>query len=420
MSLILGCIADDFTGATDLASMLVRAGLRTILLFGALRPPDGCQADAMVIALRTRSIAAKDAVAESKVALQSLRELGARRFYFKYCSTFDSTDTGNIGPVAEALVEMLGAEQTFFCPAFPENGRTVYLGHLFVGEQLLNESGMAHHPLTPMKDANLVRILRRQSTRKVGLLPFNVVSRGSHRITLRCAELRQQGAALVICDAITDEDLRELAHAAVDWPLVTGSSAMAYWLAEAYRDANLLNAQRFVPKPPNVTGLTSILAGSCSPASCRQVEAFQRIGPALCIEPKSAVNNTAADAILDWAHQRVTQGPILVYSSVHSDRLRETQREYGDIRIARAMENTFARVARGLVNLGIRRLVVAGGETAGAVVQSLGIAGLSLGPEIEPGIPWSESLGEPRLALALKSGNFGSDDFFQRALEMLP
>jgi uncharacterized protein YgbK (DUF1537 family) len=420
MALLLGCIADDYTGATDLANMLVRAGLRTTLWFGTSPPPNNIPTDAIVIALKTRSVAAAEAVAQSTEALRTLQHFGATRFFFKYCSTFDSTPAGNIGPVAETLLEALGAEQTIFSPAFPENGRTVYLGHLFVGRQLLSESGMECHPLHPMNDSNLVRVLQRQSHEHVALIPIDAVSSGSQAIVDCCAIRRQQKARLLICDAITDEHLSHLAHAVVDWPLVTGSSAIAYWLVAAYRKANLLQLDRSPPRPPRATGLTAIVAGSCSMATCRQVEAFKSRRPALALDPRSVMNGSAARAALDWASDRLTTGPVLIYSTMPPANLRAVQHEFGESAAARAFEQTMFDLANGLVSLGVRRLIVAGGETAGAVIQSLRITGLSIGPEIEPGVPWTESLGDPSLALALKSGNFGSDDFFGKALEMLP
>ena len=247
-----------------------------------------------------------------------------------------------------------------------------------------------------------------------------LVSSGPQAIADCCSELFRQQARLLICDAVADEHLSHLARAVVNWPLVTGSSAIAYWLAEAYRHAKLLESDRSLPQAPQATGLTAIISGSCSSATCRQVEAFKRHRPALALEPRSVMNGSAARAALDWASDRIASGPVLIYSTMPPANLREVQLEFGESPAAQAFERTMSDLAQGLVELGVRRLVVAGGETAGAVVQSLGVAGLSIGPEIEPGVPWTESLGEPSLALALKSGNFGSDDFFGKALEMLP
>jgi 3-dehydrotetronate 4-kinase len=420
MSVLLGCIADDYTGATDLANMLVRAGLRTTLWFDAAQLTNDLPADAVVVALKTRSLAPSQAVSQSLEALRALQQFGARRFFFKYCSTFDSTADGNIGPVAEALMDALGAEQTIFSPAFPENGRTVYLGHLFVGGQLLSESGMERHPLHPMTDANLLRVLQRQSQAKVALVPLDAISSGPQAVSDCCSELLRQQARLLICDAVADEHLSHLASAIVNWPLVTGSSAIAYWLAEAYRHAKLLESDRSLPQAPHATGLTAVISGSCSSATCRQVDAFKRSRPALALDPRSAMDGSAARAALDWASDRIAGGPVLIYSTMPPANLRQVQHEFGESAAAQAFERTMSDLAQGLVELGVRRLVIAGGETAGAVVQSLGVAGLSIGPEIEPGVPWTESLGEPSIALALKSGNFGSDDFFGKALEMLP
>jgi uncharacterized protein YgbK (DUF1537 family) len=420
MAAFLGCIADDYTGAADLASMLVRSGLRTVQWFGHSLPPAGMEADAVVVALKTRSAAVEDAVAQSLEALRSLQRLGTRRFFFKYCSTFDSTESGNIGPVAEALMAALGTEQVPFCPAFPENGRTVYLGHLFVGSKLLNESGMEHHPRTPMTDPNIVRVLEQQSKHSVGLVPYHVVARGPAAIRECATAWRELNARLLICDTVCNQHLHDIAKAVADWPLATGSSAMGYWMAEAYREAGLPRAERYAPNLPEVRGPAAILAGSCSAATRRQVEAFKRRSPALALEPRSVLSGAAARAALDWATNRLKAGAVLIYSTMPPNELREVQQRFGETAAARAYEDCMGEIARGLVDAGVRRLVIAGGETAGAVIRSLGVRGLSIGPEIEPGVPWATSIDSQPMALALKSGNFGSDDFFSKALEMLP
>lgn len=421
---LLGCIADDFTGATDLSNMLVRGGMRVVQWIGvptaAELPYD---ADAMVIALKSRSIPAAEAVEAALAALRSLRAAGARRFLFKYCSTFDSTDHGNIGPVAEALLEELGAEQTIFCPALPEAGRTVYLGHLFVHGRLLNESGMERHPLNPMTDANLIRVLARQSRRRVGLLSYEVVSKGPNAIAAALNNLRADDVALVIVDALNDQHLRDIADAIAGMPLVTGGSGVALGLSDAYRRRGELRSEPFIPAAPHVSGLSAILAGSCSEATQRQVATFTRQRPALAINSGRLLTDNAEVLIretLDWAKQHLTEAPVLIYSTAPAEQVAILQQLYGRDCVASAIERALAAIARGLIDLGVRRLIVAGGETSGAVVNALGVRALRIGPQIDPGVPWTETLGELRLALALKSGNFGSDDFFTKALEMLP
>jgi uncharacterized protein YgbK (DUF1537 family) len=422
MPLLLGCIADDFTGATDLASMLVGGGMRVLQLLGV---PDSAAAlddvDALVIALKTRSIEPEDAVRQSLAALLWLQSRGARRFFFKYCSTFDSTEKGNIGPVAAALLDELKSPITIACPAFPDNGRTVYQGHLFVGSKLLSESGMENHPLTPMTDSNLVRFLQKQTTHAVGLVPHANVVGGATAIERHLVELQTQGWRIAIVDALTNDDLQAIATGCVDLPLITGGSGVALGLPDAYRAVGLQTSARVDPPLPRVQGFQAVLAGSCSAMTLRQVEHMKRHWPALPVrvDDMAAGRDVSGEAIR-WGRERLPEGPVLVYSSVPPEEVAAVQRRYGRDGAGRLVEQTLARIANGLVELGVRRLVVAGGETAGAVLSALGIKALRIGPSIVPGVPWTETLDQPRLALALKSGNFGKDDFFIQALGMLP
>jgi uncharacterized protein YgbK (DUF1537 family) len=421
MAPLLGCIADDFTGATDLAGMLVRAGMRTVQTIGVpAAAPDGV--DAIVVALKSRTIPARDAVEQSRAALRFLQRAGARRFYFKYCSTFDSTDEGNIGPVAEALLAELGAPFTIACPAFPENGRTVFNGHLFVGEALLSESGMRSHPLTPMTDPNLVRVLQRQTRRKVGLVGHADVARGAERIAARFDELRRSGVAMAVVDATSNADLLRIGAASADLPLVTAGSGVALGLAPAYAAAGLFTpAPRADALPPS-SGLSAVLAGSCSVATNAQVAAALAAGvPALRLDPvRLAHEPGAAAAAVEWAAPLLPRGPVLVYSTAEPDGVREAQERLGRDRAGAVVEEALAAIARGLVARGVGRLIVAGGETSGAVVGALGVRALRIGPEIVPGVPWTSAVGGPPLALALKSGNFGGPSFFLDAWSKLP
>lgn len=424
MALILGAIADDFTGATDLANMLVRGGMRTVLWFDSTQPiPVDDDMNAVVVALKTRSIAAADACEQSVAALRALRETGIERFLFKYCSTFDSTDRGNIGPVAAALCDALKTDRTVFCPVYPENGRTVFQGHLFVHGRLLHESGMQNHPLNPMCSSDVVDLLRRQSTRTVGLLPYHVVSAGCEEIGKRLDMLRDDQVQFVVCDGLDDRHLSDLARAVVDWPLVTGGAAIGYWLARSYRHTALLGGEQSALTVPQVNGKAAILAGSCSSATRRQVAHFRKHGLALELDVAAiARGDSIVDSALRWAEAHADAEPILIHSTpANGDVYRAV--EAGGARpsnLGAAIERQFAAIARGLLKLGVRRLIVAGGETSGALVQELGIRGLRIGPQIDPGVPWTETIGVPRIALALKSGNFGSDDFLRRAFTMLP
>lgn len=415
MTIKLGCIADDFTGATDLANNLVRAGMRTVQAIGE---PDGAletPADAVVVALKTRTLPAADAVAQSLAALEWLRAQGAEQIYFKYCSTFDSTTQGNIGPVADALMTALGTDFTIATPAFPDNKRTVFKGYLFAGDVLLNESGMQHHPLTPMTDANLVRVLSAQTRRKVGLIDYAVVARGAEAIRGRIDALRREGVEIAIVDAISNDDLLALGPALKGMPLVTAGSGVAIGLPGNWGLAP--GAAAGLPREP---GTQAVVAGSCSIATQGQVAAFIAAGgPALALDPlRIAAGDDVVAQALAWAAPRLPDGPVLIYSTARPDAVQATQASLGAARAGALVEDAIARIAAGLARLGVRQLIVAGGETSGAVVQALGLTQLAIGEQIDPGVPWcagqAQAVGA-RISIALKSGNFGGVDFFTRA-----
>ena len=418
---LLGGIADDFTGATDLADTLARGGMRTVQLIET--PEDGPSpgdVDAVVIALKTRTVPAAEAVARSLGALRWLRDAGARQYFFKYCSTFDSTDAGNIGPVADALLDALGASFTVACPAFPENGRTVYQGHLFVGDQLLSESPMRHHPLTPMTDSNLVRVLGRQTRRRVALIPYATVAAGVDAIHGAMESLRREGSAYAIVDALDSAALDLIGEACEELRLVTGGSGVARGLPRNFRRRGLLAAADAATILASPGGRAAVLAGSCSPATLAQVSSVRDVWPSLAVDPMVLASGTdTAAAVRRWAEAHVAAGPVLIYSTAPPEDVVRVQAALGRERASALVERAFAAIAESLVQLGVRRLVVAGGETAGAVVKALGISALRIGPPIEPGVPWTLSVGPPSIALALKSGNFGTPEFFSRALEMM-
>ncbi|MEU6764108.1 3-oxo-tetronate kinase [Streptomyces sp. NPDC046853] len=421
MAVRLGCIADDFTGATDLANNLVRAGMRVIQLIdvpqgGAEQPLD---ADAVVIALKSRTTPASDAVAASLRALEWLRAAGAEQIYFKYCSTFDSTRAGNIGPVTEALMDALGTDFTVATPAFPDNGRTVFKGHLFVGDVLLSESGMRHHPLTPMTDSNLVSVLGAQTKRPVGLIDHSVVAAGADEIARRVETLRAQGVGAAIVDAVSNDDLVRLGAAVKGLPLVTAGSGLAIGLPANWG---------FEPSPaaaelPAPGGHQAVISGSVSNATNGQVREFLRGGrPAFRVDPlRVAAGEDVAGQALAFAAAHLAEGPVLVYSTEAPDAVKDVQGHLGVAEAGALVEQTLARVARGLVQLGVRQLVVAGGETSGAVVQALGVTGLRIGPQIDPGVPWCAAVlpGGDTLHITLKSGNFGGPGFFTTSFDRL-
>lgn len=421
MGIRLGCIADDFTGATDLANNLVRAGMRVVQLIDV--PPVGTEravdADAVVIALKSRTVPAADAVAMSLRALSWLRSMGAEQVYFKYCSTFDSTPAGNIGPVTEALMDALGTGFTVATPAFPDNGRTVFKGHLFVGDVLLSESGMRHHPLTPMTDSNLVSILGAQTTRAVGLIDHTVVADGAEAIKARIGALREDGCQMAVVDAVSNDDLLRLGAAVQGLPLVTAGSGLAIGLPANWGFRPSPSAAQ-VPPPG---GHRAIVSGSVSVATNEQVRQHLRGGrPSYSVDAlRVAAGEDVVGRALAFAESHLGDGPVLVHSTVSPDTVRAVQSRLGAAEAGELVERTLARIARGLVDLGVRQLVVAGGETSGAVVQALGITALRIGPQIDPGVPWcaAEPPGGDTLHITLKSGNFGGPDFFTAAFALL-
>lgn len=419
--LVLGCIADDFTGATDLANNLVRAGMRVVQAIGVPEGPLGAEVDAVVVALKSRTIAPADAIAQSLAALRWLQAQGSQQIYFKYCSTFDSTPQGNIGPVTEALMDALRCDFTIATPAFPDNKRTVFKGYLFAGDVLLNESGMQNHPLTPMTDPNLVRVLQAQCRRKVGLIDYAVVARGAQAVEERIAQLKAEGVSIAIVDAVSNDDLLRMGPALAKLPLLTAGSGVAIGLPANFGLAPSSQASAL----PKASGKTAVVSGSCSLATNRQVHDFiQRGGAAKAIDPlRIAQGKDVAAEVLSWAAPLIDKGPVLVYSTAEAGDVKSVQGQLGVEQAGAMVERTIAAIARGLVERGVHQLVVAGGETSGACVQALGIAQMQIGPQIDPGVPWcharSEAAPVSGLHIALKSGNFGSDDFFTKAFLVL-
>jgi uncharacterized protein YgbK (DUF1537 family) len=426
--MLLGSIADDFTGATDLCSMLVRGGMRTVQLIGTPAPDDPVpDADAVVVAIKSRTAPVRWAVEQSLLALDWLRKAGARQYFFKYCSTFDSTDQGNIGPVADALIQALGCGFSLHCPAFPTNGRTVYLGHLFVGGALLNESGMERHPLTPMTDANLVRVLSHQTDGTVGLVGFPTVEKGGNAIRDALTQLKEQGRRHAIVDAVTDAHLIAIGEAAAHHALLGGGSGVAMGLPGNFRRAGLLPEADHAAALPTVSGPTAVLSGSCSRATLAQLGFARSHLPVYELDPLSTPNaaQLAANA-LAWADGKIGVKPVVIAASAPPDKVAATQSLLGGPDKAGALlEEAMALIAAGLVSRGVRRMVVAGGETSGAVATRLGVKRLRIGAEIDPGVPWTYASGAHALGrsadllLALKSGNFGATDFFLKAFQML-
>ncbi|CAL9318281.1 3-oxo-tetronate kinase [Streptomyces sp. SudanB91_2054] len=416
MTLRIGCTADDFTGGTDVAAAFRRAGLRTALVFGT---PDDTTAlpadcDAAVVALKSRSTPADEAVADSLAAQRWLWSKGVAQVYFKYCSTFDSTPQGNIGPVADALMDAAGAGVTLHCPASPPNGRTVYQGHLFVHDQLLSDSPLRHHPLNPMTDSALVRLLSAQTRHQVALIDWTTVRRGVEAVRDAVVAHQQSGVRHIIADALTDEDLAVLGAAALELPVVAGAAGLAEGLGHAYPAVGPATAE---PWPRD--GQAAVLAGSCSARTLEQIAQFYAAGlPSLHLDVlAAAAGRDVTGEALAWYDGQDTDLPVLIYASASPEELAAVQAQLGVAEAAAQVEELLGTLATHLVERGVRRLLVAGGETSGAVTTALGIRAVLVGEEADPGVPWTYATTKSGdLALMLKSGNFGAPDLFTRAL----
>ena len=420
MTTFLGCIADDFTGATDLASMLARSGVNVSLRIGVpLSTPENT-AEIEVIALKTRSISASKAIEESLSALKWLKEAGAKKYFFKYCSTFDSTAEGNIGPVSEALMNELKVDQTIYCPAFPENGRSIYMGNLFVGQKLLSESSMKDHPLTPMNDSNLMRLLSAQVSRRVGLADRIDVNSGVNSLKEKLISLKENDVPHVIVDAVADTDLDTIASACQDMDFITGGSALAMPLAEFYKASGKISANdnSFMNKKLNTGSI--ILSGSCSEMTIIQVKNFiQRGAAAFQLDPIDLAEN-GVKKVLDWLSSQDFTKNIIIYATSDPDTVKKVQAELGVDMAGKIVEQGLSECAIAARELGIKNFIIAGGETSGAITKALNVRQLDIGIEIAPGVPWTFSgKRNNQIALSLKSGNFGSEEFFTEALNKL-
>ncbi|MGO6663998.1 3-oxo-tetronate kinase [Rhizobium ruizarguesonis] len=425
MAIFLGSIADDYTGASDLANTLTKNGLRTVQTVGIPDPslalPD---VDAVVVSLKIRSVPASDAVTAAASAERWLRQRGAGHVLYKICSTFDSTDAGNIGPVTEALSEAAGGGGVLVTPAFPETGRTVYLGHLFVGGQPLNESPLKDHPLNPMHDANLVRVLTRQSRNVVGLIDLTTIAAGPGAVKARLDSFRTAGITAVIADAIFERDLETLGEVALETPVSTGASGLGLGLARALVRSGRISSGGATTADAirPVGGLSAIVAGSCSKATLRQLDIAERSMPVLRLDPERLLAGPdEIAAAISWAGDRISAGPVVIAASAAPETVSRLQSLYGREASGHAIETATSIITAELVERGVRRLVVAGGETSGAAVDRLAIPAFLIGPEIAPGVPVLRTVGNAQgdMLLALKSGNFGGDDFFTAALAMM-
>lgn len=421
--MLLGVIADDFTGASDIANTVSKGvppqgGLRTVQYLGVPDTPAGLDVEAGVVALKSRSIDAHDAVSQALAAWKWLDRQGCRQIVFKYCSTFDSTPQGNIGPVAEALLDAMNAEGAVVCPAFPATGRAVFQGHLFVTDRLLNESGMENHPLNPMTDADIRRWLRRQTVGDVGFVGHGEVRKGAAAVQ---AAFNAQTAAkrrLVVVDAIDDGDLLTIGEAIANHRLITGGSGISLGLPRNFHRQGLTRnggEADFVP----LAGPGIVLSGSCSKASQAQLAHHLAHHPGLCIEPVDLMEDrVSVDGVAAWIAENLSRTPA-VYSTAAPEGVARAQAAYGAAPVAERIEAFFTALAPRLVSMGVRNILVGGGETSGAVVLGLKVRQLLIGPEIDPGVPALAVIGGAPVRLALKSGNFGTVDFYEKALSIL-
>lgn len=414
--MLLGCIGDDFTGSSDLANTLAKGGMRTVQYSGVPGGPAGDDVEAGVVALKTRSIAIDDAVSQSLAALEWLQAQGCSQFLFKYCSTFDSTREGNIGPVADALADRLGADCVIVCPVFPATGRTLYLGHLFVGDRLLSQSGMENHPLTPMTDPDIRRWLQNQTRSKVGHVPIATVDQGADAVRAALRAEADAGRRLIVVDATLDEDLMIIGAAAADLKLITGGSGIAMGLPENFRAAGKIagNDSGWAGE----SGPAVVLSGSCSKTTRAQVAHYVDDHPHLEVTADAVMHGRlTGQSVASFLLEHKEEAPI-AFSSADPAIVAKTQEAFGASAVADALEGLFAEVAREVTAAGVTRLIIAGGETSGAVVSGLELDALEIGPEIDPGIPALRAVGRP-LVVALKSGNFGAEDFFDKAATVL-
>ena len=419
--MFLGVVADDFTGATDIAGFLVNNGLPTVQLNGVPDFDLPGSVQAVVVSLKSRSCPAEEAVSLSLDALRYCRRLGCSQYFFKYCSTFDSTEKGNIGPVTDAFLKELGTNLTVVCPSLPVNGRTVYNGYLFVNGVPLNESGMRNHPLNPMLDANLMRLMDAQATGKSGNVPLPVIARGAQAVKEHLESLRGQGVSYAVTDTLTDSDLDTLAQALVAMPLVTGGSGLGGALARQYaRAAGETACATDLGLP--IGGKTVLLSGSCSEMTNRQVAAYKAEAPFHQVSVERCLqdaNGYAKEMAVTITTASPAVLPPLVSATVPPAELADIQQRFGIAASSAALESFFARLAVCLREAGYNHFITAGGETSSVISQSLGVKGFYIGPQIAPGVPWVRAIGEP-LSLALKSGNFGDERFFFTALDHIP
>jgi uncharacterized protein YgbK (DUF1537 family) len=413
--LAFAAIADDLTGGLELASLIRRGGVRCPLLLHPGPRTDLAGLEAVVFGLKTRVIPARRAVAAFARAMDAIGRRGARQVFYKYCATFDSTPRGNIGPCADLLMERREAGFTLFCPAFPEVGRTVYQGHLFAGEVLISDSPKRFDPLTPMREPSLVKVLQAQTRRRVGLLPHAVLAEGVAAAAARAARLQADGIPYAIADTLDEADLAVTAEASVDWPLMTGGSSVAVYYPALWRARGWMAGTDAPALPPPPPGPAVVVAGSCADRTFDQLAHFGERRPVLFLDPARALDGAdlVAEA-LAWAGRGLPDGAVAVATSARPDAVAALQRRLGRRRAARLAEDILARIAAGLHASGIRRFVISGGETSGAVLEALKVTALEVDSYVTAGQSHSMTTGPDPISFYLKSGKLGPVDMLAR------
>jgi len=420
MKPVFGVVADDLTGGMETAAMLVAQGVDCGFVTDPAALAQEPERPAYVVAQKTRVIAADLAVAKMEAGARALLDRGARQLFFKYCATFDSTDQGNIGPVADMLLRVAGADRTAFCPGSPELLRTVYSGHLFLGTQLVSESPKRHDPLTPMTDPDLVRVLQRQSKTGVGLLHYPLLRAGAEALEAAIARQMAEGKQFFIIDSVTNDDLATIARLTRDWKVMTGNATIVQYYPPLWKALGLVATDAAVTSLPPVRGGGMVLSGSCADRTLEQLAAFEAARPVLRLDLLSTPDAASAiNEAMNWALPRLNEGPVAIATSASPEAVRAAQDRYGRDGAAALAEAILGGLALALKQAGVRRFVVAGGETSGSIVEHLGVKRLRVGAYGGPGIGNAVTDGVEPMGFCLKSGKLGPVDLFLSALHSM-
>jgi len=415
--MIFAGLADDITGGMELAAVLAGQGVDCSFVTN----PDRVQLnrEAVVIAQKTRTCAPRDALRMTACGLRAAMRANAAQIFFKYCATFDSTAKGNIGPCADFIARELGVDFTLFVPSFPEAERYVFQGHLFVQDRLVSESPKRFDPLTPMTDPDLVRVLQAQTAVVVGRLPLSILHRGPAAAEVHLTALRHDGVGYAIADAISNDDLAALAELTAEWRFMTGNSTIAGFYPPIWRRQGLIPPDRGPPSLPPIDGPAVVLAGSCADRTLEQLVAFEHHRPVIRIDPLEAAQRDLVPELFAQVQARLADGPIAIASSARPADVKNVQDKLGVTGAAATIEDLLGRLASQLRRAGVRRFLVAGGETSGAILDHLGIESMQVGRYEAAGVGRAVSEQENPIALCLKSGKLGPVDMFLPTLEAM-